>query len=30
MAERVRKEWFDAVSRKITALYSGWMAGFIG
>jgi hypothetical protein len=30
IAERVRKEWFELVSRKITGLYSGWMPDFIG
>src|SRR3990170_3203283 len=30
IAERVRNEWLEAVSRKITGLYSGWMPGFMG
>jgi hypothetical protein len=29
IAERVRKEWFELVSRKITGRYSGWIPDFI-
>src|SRR5882672_7013833 len=29
IAERVRKEWFELVSRKITGWYTGWIPCFI-